>query len=60
MRSFTENKVVGWIFDEKTHPYGNENPANMKKVESKPVEVIKPKIVEVKKEELKTVLKKKK
>ena len=56
MRSFTdEHKIVGWIFDEKTHPLGNENPKNVKvatpvvKVDAPKVVVTAPKVKEKKK-----------
>jgi hypothetical protein len=56
MRSFTdEHGIVGWIFDEKTHPLGNANPKNIKvatpvvKVDAPKVVVTAPKVKEKKK-----------
>jgi hypothetical protein len=46
MRSFKDYEGrIAWIFDEKTHPQGNENPNNIQKV------VVPVKKVEVKKDE---------
>lgn len=40
MRHITDSEgKIAWIYDEKTHPFGNENPVNLKKVEPAPVKV---------------------
>ena len=55
MRNFTdEHGIVGWIFDEKTHPLGNQNPKNIKVAE--PVKKVEPIVA---KPVVKTTIKKK-